>query len=78
MFAFLQTAWAQGTGMRESNYKDTWDVDAGAMYIPWNKLPLDMTAFLEGSIIDTESLPEHLKGRSGFFCPVSSKLRTLK
>lgn len=48
--------------MRESNFKDTWDVDAGAMYIPWNKLPPDMSAFLEGSIIDADTLPENLKG----------------
>lgn len=58
----FQTAWAQGTGMRESNYKDAWDVDAGAMYIPWNKLPPDMSVFLDGSIIDADSLPENLKG----------------
>ena len=62
IFCSVQTAWAQGTGMRESNFKDTWDVDAGAMYIPWNKLPADMMPFLEGSIIDSDSLPEHLKG----------------
>lgn len=57
----LKTAWAQGTGIRESSFKDTWDVDAGAMYIPWSKLPPDMSMFLEGSMIDPDSLPEHLK-----------------
>ena len=58
----FQTAWAQGTGIRESAFKDSWDVDAGAMYIPWSKLPADMSSFLEGSMIDPDSLPEHLKG----------------
>lgn len=63
LFMF-QTAWAQSTGMRESEFKDSWDLDEGAMYIPWDNLPKELSQFLEGAIIDGESLPEHLKGNS--------------
>jgi len=48
--------------MRNSSFKDSWDVDEGAIYIPWDSLPADMASFLDGAIIDVESLPEHLKG----------------
>ncbi|KAH3728209.1 hypothetical protein DPMN_054160 [Dreissena polymorpha] len=57
----LKTAWAQSTGMRASPFKDSWDVDEGAIYLPWDSLPADLSSYLDGSIIDAESLPEHLK-----------------
>lgn len=48
--------------MRESEFKESWDLDEGAMYLPWNNLPKDLAHFLDGAIIDGASLPEHLKG----------------
>lgn len=58
----MQTAWAQSSAMRSSPFKDSWDLDEGAIYLPWESLPADLTHFLEGAIIDADSLPEHLKG----------------
>lgn len=57
----LKTAWAQSTAIRESEFKDSWDLDEGAMYIPWESLPSDLSPFLDGAIIDGDSLPDHLK-----------------
>ncbi|KAL4233497.1 SR-related and CTD-associated factor 8 [Mactra antiquata] len=57
----LKTAWAQSTSIRESAFKESWDVDEGAIYIPWDSVPKDLSFFLEGGIIDAMSLPEHLK-----------------
>jgi hypothetical protein len=64
IYYILQTAWAQSTGIRESEFKDSWDLDEGSMYLPWDNLPKDLTHFLDGAIIDGASLPEHLKGNS--------------
>lgn len=58
----LRVAWAPGIGVKESSYRDMWDVDLGVTYIPWNKLPGDLPLLLEGAIIDDDTLPEHLKG----------------
>ncbi|KAK7503094.1 hypothetical protein BaRGS_00005720 [Batillaria attramentaria] len=58
----LRVAWAPGVGVKESNFRDLWDVELGVTYIPWNKLPGDISPLLEGAIIDEDSLPEHLKG----------------
>ena len=56
----FQVAWAQGVGMKESDLKDCWDVDLGASYIPWDKIPESLDSLAEGGMIDEESLPEHL------------------
>lgn len=58
----LRVAWAPGIGVKESEFRDKWDVDAGTTYIPWSKLPDDLSNLIEGGIIDEETLPEHLKG----------------
>lgn len=58
----LRVAWAPGIGVKESSFRDMWDVELGVTYIPWNKLPADMSQLLEGGVIDEESLPEHLQG----------------
>ncbi|KAL3881817.1 hypothetical protein ACJMK2_028209 [Sinanodonta woodiana] len=58
----LKTAYAPGIGIKESEFKDLWEVDLGATYISWDSLPEDLSPFLEGGIIDEDSLPEHLKG----------------
>ncbi|WAR07345.1 SCAF4-like protein [Mya arenaria] len=57
----LKTAWAQSGSIRGSAFKDSWDLDEGAIYVPWDSMPADLTTFLDGAIIDAESLPEHLK-----------------
>lgn len=49
--------------MRNSSFKDSWDVDEGSIYIPFDNIPADMSNFLDGAIIDAESLPENLKGK---------------
>ncbi|OWF37540.1 splicing factor, arginine/serine-rich 15-like isoform X1 [Mizuhopecten yessoensis] len=58
----LRVAWAPGIGVKESEFREHWEVDAGTTYIPWSKLPDDLTNLIGGGIIDEETLPEHLKG----------------
>lgn len=59
----FQVAWAPGIGVKESEFRDRWDVDVGATYIMWDKLPDDLTPLIGGGIIDEDTLPEHLKGK---------------
>lgn len=54
-------AWAPGKGVKE--YKDGWMADHGVTYLPWNCLPNDLTALLDGGSLDIESLPDDLKGK---------------
>lgn len=63
----LQVAWAPGIGVKESAFKDKWEVDVGATYIPWSSLPDDLSGLTEGGIIDEDSLPENLKGLPWFW-----------
>lgn len=58
----LRVAWAPGIGVKESAFKDKWDVEVGATYIPWSSLPEDLSSLIDGGIIDEDSLPENLKG----------------
>ncbi len=47
--------------MKDAYHAD-WDVEQGATYVPWERLPLDLTALThEGAVIDEDSLPPHLK-----------------
>ena len=58
----FQVAWAPGIGVKESEFKDRWDVEQGVTYVPWPQMPEDLTRLKDGGIIDEESLPENLKG----------------
>ncbi|XP_059176987.1 SR-related and CTD-associated factor 4-like isoform X2 [Physella acuta] len=58
----LKVAWAPGIGVKESMFKDLWDVDLGVTYIPWEQLPSDLVPFVAGGMVDIDSLPEKLKG----------------
>lgn len=49
--------------MKDAEYKDLWDVELGVTYIPWEKLPQDLTHLMEGGMIDEETVPDHLKGK---------------
>jgi hypothetical protein len=60
----FQAAWAPGKGVKESQFKDNWDVDLGVTYISWDDLPTDLDRLLEGSILDLESLSESLRSES--------------
>lgn len=53
-------AWAPGKGVKKT-YNDEWDVDSGVTYIPYDKLPDDLTQFVDGGMLDVESLPEGLR-----------------
>ncbi|CAL1544517.1 unnamed protein product [Lymnaea stagnalis] len=58
----LKVAWAPGIGVKESVFKDLWDVEHGVTYIPWEQLPSDVTPLVAGGMLDIDSLPEKLKG----------------
>jgi len=55
--AWCQVRWAPGVGIKNSEFIDRWDVDVGAAFIPWEKLPSDLDTVTEGSIVDEDSLP---------------------
>lgn len=64
MYLLGQAAWAPGKGVKESQFKDNWDVDLGVTYIAWDDLPADLEQLLEGSILDDDSLSEPLRSES--------------
>lgn len=72
----IQVAWAPGIGVKESAFKDKWDVEVGATYIPWSSLPDDLSSLIDGGIIDEDSLPENLKGLNQltFFKEISTQV----
>lgn len=55
-------AWAIGSGMKESELKEFWDLEQGLSFIPWSRLDADtdLDALAEGGILDEESLPQDL------------------
>ncbi|XP_071133579.1 SR-related and CTD-associated factor 4-like isoform X2 [Mytilus edulis] len=59
----LRVAWAPGIGVKESEFKDRWDVEQGVTYIPWTQMPEELSKFKDGGIIDEDSLTENLKGK---------------
>lgn len=58
-------AWAPGKGMKGKEYKDCWDVELGASYIPYDKLDdnVDIDLLEDGGMIDEDTVPEKLKGK---------------
>lgn len=57
-------AWAPGKGMKGKEYKDYWEVDLGASYIPYEKLNenTDLDLLEEGGMIDEDTVPDNLLG----------------
>lgn len=60
----LQMAWAPGRGMKGKEFKDYWEVDLGASYIPYDRLPdnIDLDLLEDGGMIDDDTIPEKLQG----------------
>ncbi|RWS31279.1 splicing factor: arginine/serine-rich 15-like isoform X1 [Leptotrombidium deliense] len=56
-------AWAPGKGMKGKEFKDYWDVDLGASYIPFEKIndDVDLDLLEDGGMIDEETIPDCLK-----------------
>lgn len=50
--------------MKGKDYKDYWDVDLGASFIPYDKLDekVDLDLLEDGGMIDEDTLPDTLKG----------------
>ena len=57
----MQVAWALDVGVKQSEFKDLWDAELGATYIPWSKVPDSLDQLAEGAFIDDESLPESVR-----------------
>jgi len=49
--------WAPTDGIKNSEFIGCWDVDVGAAFIPWDKLPTQLDSLIEGSTLDDDSLP---------------------
>ena len=60
--SFFQVAWAPGIGVKESMFKEFWDVEQGATYIPYDRLPMDITPYVNGGMLDEDTLPDRMKG----------------
>ena len=58
----IQAAWATNKGVKESAYKDLWDVELGVTYIPWDQMPIELENLSEGGVVDDETLPSHITG----------------
>lgn len=60
-------AWAPGKGVKGREWKDLWEAEVGACYVPWTRLPeggeglavLDVLE--EGGMLDEETLPSWLQ-----------------
>jgi len=60
-------AWALDVGVKQSEFKDLWDMELGATYIPWSKVPDNLEQLAEGAFIDDESLPESVRSNCSLF-----------
>merc|ERR550519_2507294 len=63
----ITLAWAPGKGMKEKQWKEFWDLDAGASFIPIEKLDpqVNMTELEEGGMFDEETMPEWMRSMRG-------------
>lgn len=59
-FNNFQMAWAPGKGVKKA-YNEEWDVENGVTYVVYDNLPQDLTPFLDGGMLDVDSLPENLR-----------------
>lgn len=48
--------------MKDLGFKDMWNVELGVTYVPWDKLPTDLSLLVDGGMIDEDTIPDHLKG----------------
>lgn len=49
--------------MKESEFKDSWDVGQGVSYIPWDRIPEDLDSLADGGFLDEDTLPETVKSK---------------
>lgn len=59
----IKVAWATNKGVKESSFKDGWDVDHGVTYIPYGRLPDShiLEQLYDGGMVDEDTVPEFLK-----------------
>jgi hypothetical protein len=62
VFPLIQVAWATNKGVKESSFKDAWDVDNGVTYIPYSRLPDTLDLLYEGGMVDEDTVPDYLRG----------------
>lgn len=58
----FQTDWAPGKSVKDQNLNEYWNKDIGVTYIPWSKLPNDLTSLTDGGFIDDDTVPEDMRG----------------
>ncbi|KAI1294746.1 SR-related and CTD-associated factor 8 [Halotydeus destructor] len=58
----IKVAWAPGKGTKAREFKDFWDVELGASYIPYDRIHenIDLDSLEEGGMFDEDSMPAHL------------------
>jgi len=67
-------AWALDVGVKQSEFKDLWDVELGATYIPWSKVPDNLEQLAEGAFIDDESLPESVRSKCATYLHMQTRV----
>lgn len=62
----IKMAWAPGKGLKDKKFKDFWEVDLGASFIPISKIDvsMDLDTLEEGGVLDEDTLSDRIKGRS--------------
>ena len=63
VYFLSQLAWAPGRGVKGKVYKDFWDLESGASYIPWDKIPneQELEKLTEGAWVMPETCPPGMK-----------------
>ena len=55
-------SWSISQGVKDSHFKDLWDMNEGATYVPWSQFPKEYSDLIDGAVIDDETLPPSMKG----------------
>lgn len=65
----VKLSWGVGPGLKsaQSQFGDCWDAEKGISQIPHSKLPTNLRNLVDGSWIDVDTLPAHLKGKVNEF-----------
>lgn len=59
----IKMAWAPGKGLKDKKFKDFWEVELGASFIPISKIDktMDLDTLEEGGVIDESTITSKIK-----------------
>lgn len=61
----IKMAWAPGKGLKDKKFKDFWEVELGASFIPITKIDFsfDLDTLEEGGVLDEDTLTDKIKSK---------------